>query len=179
VTNADAQAWLADTTKTTYFFDTRSELEFTEGHVAGVRLAPGGQLVQATDEHLAVRNARIALTCDNGRRSATTVIWLAGMGHYVWILNIDTAMDEASIPTKQPHKFVNEITADTLKKRADPGTRTIDVSKGLDYRTGHIEGAAWGTRAHLTKAIVGDPAELVVVGQSAALISGVNFQPDC
>lgn len=80
MTNADAQAWFADTTKTTYLFDVRSELEFTENHVAGARLAPGGQLVQATDEQLAARNARIALICDNGLRSATMAIRLAGMG---------------------------------------------------------------------------------------------------
>jgi len=170
---ADAEAWLADTSQTTYLFDVRSEAEFEKGHVAGARSAPGGQLVQATDEQLAVRNARIILSCDNGLRSVTTAIWLAGMGHHVWLLDIDTPMDDVSMSSNRSQDLRNEISVDTLKEKIDAGMRILDVSKGLDYRAGHIEGAAWATRARLSKEAIGDPAELVVVGQSRALLAGI------
>jgi rhodanese-related sulfurtransferase len=58
---ASAQAWLDDATRTTYVIDVRSAAEFAAGSLAGARHAPGGQLLQATDQHLAVRHARVLL----------------------------------------------------------------------------------------------------------------------
>ena len=48
-------------------------------------------MVQATDQYLAVRNARIVLCDDTGLRAATTAMWLRGMGHDVTILEEDVS----------------------------------------------------------------------------------------
>ena len=37
--------------------------------------APGGQLVQATDTWVGVRNARIVLLCDSGARARMSAAW--------------------------------------------------------------------------------------------------------
>ncbi|MEL6986034.1 MAG: rhodanese-like domain-containing protein, partial [Actinomycetota bacterium] len=55
----EVDAWRADTTRTTYLLDVRTPEEFESGHLAGSRNAPGGQLVQATDEYVATRGARL------------------------------------------------------------------------------------------------------------------------
>ena len=61
--------------------DVRDPAEFAAGHRPGSRLAPGGQLVQATDTWIGVRNARIALVDDDGVRARMTAAWLRQMGH--------------------------------------------------------------------------------------------------
>src|SRR6267142_4686644 len=66
--------------RTLYRFDVRDPEEFRAGHRAGFRCAPGGQLVQATDTFIAVRQARIVLADSDGVRARTTASWLARMG---------------------------------------------------------------------------------------------------
>ena len=50
------------------------------GHLPGSKSAPGGQLVQATDEYIGVRNARLVLIDDTEVRSTMTASWLIQMG---------------------------------------------------------------------------------------------------
>lgn len=63
-----------------YRFDVRSQGEYLAGHLEGWRWAPGGQLVQATDEYVATRRARIILADWDGVRALTTGAWLAQLG---------------------------------------------------------------------------------------------------
>ena len=178
ITGEETKAWLADPERSTFLFDVRTEEEFTKGHVTGAQSAPGGQLVQATDEKLAVRNARIILSCDNGLRSASTAIWLVGMGHQVYLLDTNTPMD--AVTTGAAKKNISTIDAEDLKKRIDAGAKVLDASKGLDYRAGHIDGAQWVTRARLDAGTMGDLGDLVIVGQSSALVKGIiaEFKAD-
>ena len=57
-------SWRADGTRTIYLFDVRDPPEYAAGHVAGAISAPGGQLVQATDQYAGTLGARIV----SGRR---------------------------------------------------------------------------------------------------------------
>src|SRR6266576_5222630 len=54
----------ADESRTLYLFDVRDPAEYAAGHVAGALSAPGGQLVQATDQYAGTLNARIVLVDD-------------------------------------------------------------------------------------------------------------------
>ena len=54
----------ADESRTTYLFDVRDPDEYAAGHVAGALSAPGGQLVQATDQYAGTLHARIVLVDD-------------------------------------------------------------------------------------------------------------------
>ena len=56
-----ASEWLREAGRTTYLFDVRTAEEFAADGLAGSRHAPGGQLVQATDQWVGVRGARILL----------------------------------------------------------------------------------------------------------------------
>lgn len=173
ISEDEACAWLADPGRTTYLFDVRSALEYSEGHVAGARSAPGGQLVQATDEQLAVRNARIVLCCDNGLRSATTAIWLTGMGHRVWLLDTAATRGETQAPAFLEPAATDSIDVTDLKSLVEAGTTVLDASRGLDFRAGHIEGALWTTRARIDSVEIGDPDSLVLTGRCPVLMAGV------
>src|SRR5262249_6783526 len=63
-----------------YVLDVRSPEEYAAGHLRGARSAPGGQLVQETDSHIATWGARIVLVDDNGVRATMTASWLKQMG---------------------------------------------------------------------------------------------------
>jgi rhodanese-related sulfurtransferase len=67
--------------RTLYLFDIRTVEEFDAGHLPGALSAPGGQLVQATDRYVGVREARIVLLDDPDLVRATiTASWLLQLG---------------------------------------------------------------------------------------------------
>jgi rhodanese-related sulfurtransferase len=83
----EAIALQAQTHRTLYRFDVRSEEEFTAGHIAGFRHYPGGQLVQEIDMAAPVRGARIVLTDSMAVRADMTASWLAQMGWETYVLD--------------------------------------------------------------------------------------------
>src|SRR5207237_2594960 len=74
------RAWQHDASRTLYILDVRTREEFDEAHIAGSRHAPGGQLVQASDEYVGVRNARVVLLDPERVRAVMTASWLNQMG---------------------------------------------------------------------------------------------------
>ena len=68
IDRAQLEAWRADAARTLYLLDVRDPDEYAAGHVAGAISAPGGQLVQATDQYVGTLGARLVL--DRRRRSA-------------------------------------------------------------------------------------------------------------
>ena len=63
-----------------YLIDVRTPEEYAAGHLRGARSAPGGQLVQETDAHVATWGGRIVLVDDDGVRATMTASWLKQMG---------------------------------------------------------------------------------------------------
>ncbi|WP_419863491.1 rhodanese-like domain-containing protein [Candidatus Poriferisodalis sp.] len=78
--------WLAEGGRTTYFMDVRTPEEFAAGHLTGAIGAPGGQLVQATDEYLVTRGARVVLADHDGIGATMTASWLIQMGWDAYVL---------------------------------------------------------------------------------------------
>jgi len=167
------ESWLADPTRSTYLLDVRTAEEFAEAHLPGARSAPGGQLVQATDEKVAVRNARIVLTDDTQLRAATTAMWLTGMGHQVWILKADASRGSARGAEAAPTGAEDSIALSDIPSRLAAGAVLLDASRSFDYRDSHIEGARWATRARLEGLGLPADAEVIVTGRDSVLIAGV------
>jgi rhodanese-related sulfurtransferase len=169
----DVRAWLADETRSTFLLDVRSRAEFEDGHLQGARHAPGGQLVQATDEFVGVRNARIVLADPERVRSVMTASWLNQMGwDEVYVLEPDTGTwaieqgpREAEIPGFQPWPTVS---AQELARM--PAT-VLDLSTSLRFRARHVPGAWWGVRARLEEGRVklADARELVITSEDGVL----------
>jgi len=157
VSATEAAAWQSDPTRTTFLLDVRSPDEFAAGHLTGFRNAPGGQLVQATDEYMAVRNARVVLADDDGVRATMTASWLIQMG---WP---DVRVLQGGL-TDRPRE-VGPATV-TLPPSTPPATLsaadlavavhdvvTIDLGPSRAYESGHIPGATWCVRARLPQAL--------------------------
>ena len=165
--------WQADDRSTTYLFDVRTQEEYERAHLPGARLAPGGQLVQATDEKVAVRGARIVLSDDTRLRAATTALWLSGMGHRVWILEEDASEGAAFGPENSAKGAEDTLALTDLAALVASGAILLDASRGLDYREAHVEGARWATRARLAALGLPKDRPIVVTGRSRLLIAGV------
>lgn len=173
ITQSELENMRSETARTTFVFDVRTDEEYRTAHIQGAVHAPGGQLVQATDEYLATRNARIVL-CDNvGLRAAGTAIWLAGMGHEVFILDADSRKGtETGKPALPPSPSFTTISVSEAAKALESGARFYDASRGMDYRKAHVEGARWVTRARLNTEDAGEQP-VIVFGRTAQLVGGV------
>ncbi len=148
-------AWRAEAeARTLYLLDVRSPEEFAAGHLPGSRSAPGGQLVQATDEYLGVLGARVVLIDDTGVRATMTASWLLQMGwQEVAVLDgglageLESGLVQATV-LGLPPRGEAPVTALELKAILDSGepAAVLDLASSRAYRRGHIPGAAWGLR---------------------------------
>ena len=139
-----------------YAFDVRSPEEYRAGHRARSRSAPGGQLVQATDSYMAIRNARVVLVDDNGVRATMTASWLIQMG-WSEVYVLDGGLGGA-LETGAEHRCVLGlgrvrapwIDPHGLKALTDAGEAVvIDLDTSLRFRERRISGAVFGIRSRL------------------------------
>ena len=153
----DLERFEDDPTRTLYVLDVRDPAEFKAGHRPGSRNAPGGQLVQATDTWIGVRNARIALVDDTGARARMSAAWLRQMGHRdVFVVEgaLEAAASSGRVLARVPEldRDVPYIDVTGLVALLDKGDDTvvIDLARSIDFRDGHIPGAVWGVRSRLS-----------------------------
>jgi rhodanese-related sulfurtransferase len=140
-----------------YRFDVRDPAEYSKGHLAGFRHAPGGQLVQATDQYVGVRNAIIVLHDSDGVRATMTAHWLLQMGwkkvhvlkHRPLTDEIETGPERRAVPGLN-RVAVETIAAQDLKPLVESGeAMVVDLDNSIRYREGHIPGAWFAVRARL------------------------------
>lgn len=161
-------AWQADDTRTLFVLDVRAVEEFAAGHLPGSVHAPGGQLVQATDEWCGVWGARVVLA-DGApcARAAITAHWLKQMGWDVHIL-ADGLNDAEAVETGLPAgpdtgvADIPSMAPAELSKAIDAAAvLVVDVDQSMDYRDGHLPGAVWCPRSRIDRLSV--PAGVQVV----------------
>lgn len=181
VTREQVQAWQRDPTRTLYLLDTRTREEFEQARIAGSRHAPGGQLVQATDEYVAVRGARVVLIDPQRVRSVMTASWLNQMGlRDVHVLEPEGDDGLTGWPTESGPRGPSlarrpawpSITPEQLAARIDaPGLAVLNLSNSLKHREQHIRGAWWAVRSRLAQAASAMPAvrELVLSSDDGLL----------
>lgn len=178
---AEVAGWLADATRTTFLLDVRTPEEFAAGSARGFEHAPGGQLVQATDQWVGVMRARIVLADSDGIRAPMMAQWLAQLGHDVAVLEggIAAGADlppRAGAPVWKPATPERIGAADLARLPEGPRPVIVDARASFDFRKGHIEEAHWSIRpriAQLAPAITG--RRVVVVADradTAALAAG-------
>ncbi len=148
------EGWRGDASRTTYLLDVRSEAEFAAGHMPGSVFAPGGQLVQSSDNWCGTKGARIVLLDDEANvRAVTTAHWLVQMGWEVYVLDggvadlaTETGMPKA--PTLGLDQLtLEEVDGDTVAAGlADGSIALADVDVSADYIDSRLPGATWGVR---------------------------------
>jgi len=156
-------------TRSLYLFDVRSPEEYAAGHLAGVRSAPGGQLVQATDQYVGTRHARLVLVDDDGVRARMTAHWLVQMAwDEVFVLTDGMADQPLVVGPPQPVLFgpgaVETIAPGELKGQLEnQGAVVVDLASSLRYRDGHVPGAWWAVRARFADSLKKLPDRRLVV----------------
>ena len=182
---ATLAAWRAGASeRSLYVFDVRSPEEYREGHLADAVHVAGGQLVQATDEHIGVLGARVALVDDDGVRATLTASWLRQMG---WEAHVVRGALEAEELVTGPGPgpagpaggssaaLVTLTELETLI--AGDTSLVVDLADSRTFRRGHLPGAWHAVRADLPERIAALPSRPVVVltspdGMLAALAAG-------
>jgi len=154
---ATLQNWRQDRERTLYLFDVRDPDEYRAGHVPGAVSAPGGQLVQATDQYVGTLGARIVLVDDAEVRALMTASWLRQMG-FREVFVLAERGDETGFPkppvlgfAPRPDLEMKPAELDALLKRE--AATAIDLSLSREYRRAHIRGAWFAIRSRLARAL--------------------------
>jgi rhodanese-related sulfurtransferase len=142
--------------RTLYVFDVRDPREYEAGHLPGAASAPGGQLVQATDQYVGTLNSRVVLVDDLEVRALMTGSWLRQMGWKdVFALaasGSETGWPAPPVlgPAEQPRALLDPAALAALIERRE--ATVIDLSLSREYRKGHIRGAWFAIRSRLGRA---------------------------
>jgi rhodanese-related sulfurtransferase len=170
--------WAAEReTRTLFLLDVRSPEEYAEGHLPDSANAPGGQLVQATDEYIGVRHARIVLVDDTEVRAVMTASWLLQMG---WdeVHVLEGGIGTEGLTRDEPQQAAIELPkVDTISAQQlqhllnDKAIGVLDLGSSVQYRDNHIPGAWWGVRSRLKQALqmIGAVKQLILVSPDGVL----------
>jgi rhodanese-related sulfurtransferase len=186
--------WLAQRDRTTYLLDVRTLVEFEQQRIPGVVHAPGGQLIQATDQWLGTRNARLVLVDDLEIRAVFTAKWLRRLGWDAHVLaggvsawrEAGQAVSESTAHAARLPS-VAELPATALREQ--PGLALLDVRSSGSFQSWHARGARWANRSALDRVvcelgpnrhavIISDedgPARVVAVDLAEAAVSVVGW----
>jgi rhodanese-related sulfurtransferase len=173
LTASQAQAWLDDQGRSTFVFDIRSEQEYREKTLPGAIHAPGGQLVQATDQYLGVRNSRLILLDHEQVRAPVVASWLYQLGFEVAILEqgIATAIRVSALP--DPVASLPVASGPLVASLFEQGKLALlDIRSSAAYRREHIAGVPWSIRPRLQQWLAAQsnrPSAVVLIADSAKI----------
>lgn len=164
--------------RTLYRFDVRTREEYEAGHLEGWRWAPGGQLVQATDEYLATRRARVVLADWDGVRALTTGAWLAQLGAVeVYLYQPPALAPRQTGP--EPRRVLRHrpeagaLRAEALRISLDAQAADVfDVESRGAYERGHVPGARFAAPDRLAEFLPADTARAIVLTSSDGVLAG-------
>lgn len=161
IDRAGLDALRADVQRSVYLFDVRDPAEYQAGHVPGAVSAPGGQLVQATDQYVGTLGAVLVLVDDAEVRALMTASWLRQMGwRDVFVLaavGTETGWPAASMLDTESRDDAALELDEFGDLFARDGTTVLDLSLSRDYLREHIPGAWFGIRSRLDRALAKIP----------------------
>ncbi|MCK0208922.1 rhodanese [Starkeya koreensis] len=177
---AGAGALLAQAERTPFLFDLRSAPERAARPAPGAVPALAGQLIQATDQYVGVRHARLVLMDDTGLRAALAGLFLRALGFEVHVLALDEEPDVAppappatglKLPAAPP-----SVDPRAGWARACHGLPLFDLRSSTEWEVRRLAGARWMLRVDLpgplpagTKRVLLQGEEGVVAGAAADL----------
>ncbi len=169
VAASDVAAWLSDAACTTYLLDVRTAEEVSATPMRGFRHAPGGQLVQATDQWVGVRGARIIVADDEMVRAPMAAAWLRQLGHEAYVLEGNGVASASSlvIPADRILPAVKAISAgDAAKKLKAGAAQAIDLRSSAAWSSGHIPGSVWSIRPRIASVVETTRAVVLIADDS-------------
>ena len=181
VAASTANGWLTDSSRTTYFLDVRSAEEVGANGLPGLAHAPGGQLMQATDQWVGVKGARLVLVDEELVRAPVVAAWMRQLGHDACVLAGGfTAAGAHHWRRRGPPDVVAELTTvapgEVAPAIASGAAQAIDLRPGMDFRKGHVAGAAWSIRPRIGAAAApGKPIMLVADEPAVAALAAIDL----
>jgi rhodanese-related sulfurtransferase len=164
--------------RTLYTFDVRDPEEYAAEHPVGFISAPGGQLVQAIDEWVGVRGARIVLYDNDGVRARMTASWLIQMGWDVFVLGEGAELPLESSFSRPTAPTINlpthsAITVTNLQDMKD--VSIVDLARSPIYKQGHIPGAYFASGPELSRDLSAVPGSgLIVLTSPTGSVAAAN-----
>jgi rhodanese-related sulfurtransferase len=175
IDRATLERWRADGGRTLYLLDVRDPGEYAAGHVAGALSAPGGQLVQATDQYVGTLGARIVLVDDAEVRAVMTASWLRQMGWAdVFVLaeaGGETGWPAPAVLGPAPDPALCIDVGGLAALLARDAATVVDLSLSRDYLKAHIPDAWFAIRSRLARAFAAVPLRgtLVLTSEDGVL----------
>jgi len=169
---AQAARRLAEPGRSTYLCDVRTPEEFARGSLPGAQHTPGGQLIQSTDQYVAVRRACLVLFDADGVRAPVVASWLRQLGHDAVVLEGGLQAGRAggvAAPAGPAAAVPVLPQVETAALRAGLAERrmfALDLRPSMQYRAARLPGSAWSLRPVLARDVAGVPHDttLVLVG---------------
>ncbi|HET7764610.1 MAG TPA: rhodanese-like domain-containing protein [Burkholderiales bacterium] len=167
--------------RTLFVFDVRDPREYAAGHLPGALSAPGGQLVQATDQYVGTLNARIVLVDDLEVRALMTGAWLRQMG-WKEVFALAASGSETGWPAppvlgtvEEPRSRLDAAALSAMTARR--AATVIDLSLSREYRKAHIPGASFAIRSRLDRAIPKiDPVGTMVLTSEDGVLAALALE---
>jgi len=163
-----------------FILDVRTQEEYEEGHIFDSIHAPGGQLIQATDDYIGTRNARIVLVDSEGVRATMTASWLIQMGYEeVYVLeeglsttNLKTGKRQTPVLGLADVQF-SAVTPTELERMLDElQIIIIDFSPSQIYSKCHLPNSWFASRMRLQEAFNSLPsADIYVLSSTDGVIA--------
>lgn len=173
-----------DQTRSLYLLDVRSAAECAADPVPGAVHAPAGQLVQATDQWVGIRRARVVLADDTGLRAAITAFWLRQIGFEAYALadaaaQVDPEAMEGRSGIHTPNLSAPPAMAPVRAAAEQRAGRALilDLRPSPEFRQGHPAGAIWSVRPRLASAVEGSggAVHLLTKDMAAAALASVDL----
>jgi rhodanese-related sulfurtransferase len=166
----------ADASRSLYLLDVRDAAETAAEPVPGAVHAPAGQLVQAVDQWVGIRRARLVLADDTGLRAAIAAFWLRQLGFEAYIFPDAAAavsrqaLAERLAPAKPPLQLPAPIAPRQAAEAARAGRAALlDLRASRNYRESHAEGSRWSIRPRLAEALTGEPRAVHLIADDAEI----------
>lgn len=181
VVNAkNVREWAADLQRSLFLCDVRSPEEYARGSLPGAQHTPGGQLIQANDQYVGVRHARLVLFDSDGIRARTVASWLRQMGHDASVLDDGLASGLALAATPAAVlPALPTVSAQALASGLANGTvLAIDLRPSIQFRQSHIANTRWSIRPRLAAALAGVNQTVVLIADEpgVAACAAIDLQ---
>lgn len=159
VNRSIVQQWQKDDQRSLFICDVRTPEEYAQGTIQGAQHCPGGQLVQATDQYVGIKGARLVLVDSEGVRAPAMASWLAMLGWDVAVWENAFETTDATPTTQQEEQAedikqatnvqTSHISAEEIPALIREGAVLIDLRPSMQYRKSHIKSAIWSIRPKL------------------------------
>ncbi|QFR31812.1 rhodanese-like domain-containing protein [Ancylobacter sp. TS-1] len=172
---AGASALLAEPGRTPFLFDLRNVQERADRPAPGAVPVLAGQLIQATDQYVGVRNARLVLMDDTGLRAGLAGLFLRALGYEVHVLALDdepgAGVPVVPAPQLMPPAPPPMVDPRVAWARAGDGFPLFDLRSSSEWEERRLVCARWSMRVDLPGPLPPGTSRVLLQGE-AGVVAG-------